>query len=570
MQLSLFPPEASKITLRPYQEEAVAAVEAAYARGIRRPVVAMATGLGKTIVFAEILRRRGDTALVIAHRDELIRQAVEKIATVIPHAEIGVVKGQEDQPDAQIVVASVQSLHPKRLSRWAPGRFATVVIDEAHHAIAPSYRRVVDHLQPDLLLGVTATPFRGDRITLKGIFDDVVYSFGIVDGIRSGYLADIEAYRIETKISLDAVRTAAGDFVERDLARAIDVPDRNKAVVQAYRRHADGRKAIVFAAGVRHAESLVGEFRKDGVRAEAVFGHTPAEERRAVLERFRAGEIPVLVNVAVLTEGFDEPSVEAVILARPTKSLVLYTQMVGRGTRLSPGKDRVILIDVVDATVRHRLITIDELIGVPGRVKSGRRISDVVREEEKERTERYVAAVRMVAPEIESHRVESIFRDLRVPEYDWRDVLDAVETHREDREAYDAGREAFRMQWGDNPDTPLTEKQRAALVAFGWPERHVKKLTRYEASFALDRHLALLEDVRWRRAVAWAEVLGTTPEDVVKKHFGQPWQVKPATEKQRALLKQFRVDVSPAMTAGEASIVIDMLLKKKSGRTAAG
>ncbi|PTQ56092.1 MAG: hypothetical protein BSOLF_0834 [Candidatus Carbobacillus altaicus] len=561
MQLSLFAPEASKITLRPYQEEALSAIEEAYTRGIRRPVVALATGLGKTIVFSELLRRRGDTAMVIAHRDELIRQAVEKIRFVIPHAEIGIVKAEENQKDAQIVVASIQSLHEKRLRQWMPDRFATIVIDEAHHAIAPSYRRVAEYFRPDILLGVTATPFRGDRITLAEVFDDVVYSFGIVDGIRSGYLADIEAYRIETDINLDHVRTMAGDFSEKELIQAINTEERNQIVVHAYQHHADGKKTIIFAAGVPHAMQLVDRFRAVGIPADAVFGHTPVQERRSILERFRTGLVPVLVNVGVLTEGFDEPSVEAVILARPTKSRVLYTQMVGRGTRLSPGKDRLILIDVVDSTTRHRLISISELIGVPGDVKSGRRVTEAIREDEEERTKGYRTAIVQALPDARSERVTDLFRDFRPPEYDWRDVLRMLDMHREDTESYASGRDAFRERWGDAPDTSVTDGQIAALTGFGWPKRELKRLTRYEASYCIEQHLDLLQDVRRQRVEAWSEVLDLPPERVAQK-FTQPWQFKPVTDKQKALLARFHVDVPPVMTAGEASILIDLLLSR--------
>lgn len=561
--------DVSDFRLRPYQQDAVNAVFEAYSRGVRRQLISMATGLGKTIVFSEVIRRRGGTALVIAHRDELVRQAVDKIRLVIPDGQIGVVKALEDEYSAPIVVASVQSLHEQRLKRWEPGRFRTLVVDEAHHSAAPSYRRVIEYLQSDLLLGVTATPYRGDKVTLRGIFDEIVFSYGMREGIIEGYLADIEAYRIVTSIDLDDVRTYSGDFVEGDLARVVDVPERNKALVEAYLKYAYGAKAIVFAAGVEHAEHLAETFRDVGITAETIFGHTPVEERRAILDRFSRGETKVLCNVAVLTEGFDDPTIEAVILARPTKSLVLYTQMVGRGTRKAPGKEKFVLIDVVDATRRHKVVTVDELIGLPVGHVSGRRMSEVIEEYREETKKRYASVFRSFQLDDEIDITYHFERavvdlvDLRKPEIDWRIVYDEIENLRSDGDALARALNEYAVKWGPRGEESPTDQQRYTLEkVFGWPKRYINTLKRFEASYAINLHMEQLAEYRTRLAQAWSTVLGIHEDFLVNMYFALPWQLRPASDKQRDLLRRFGVEPPETMTAGEASILIQKLLRR--------
>lgn len=355
------------LALRPYQQAALAAIAQAEAAGNGCPLVAHPTGTGKTVLFAELARRRGGRTLVLAHRDELIEQAVDKLAVVWPQADIGVVKAQRDERDHQVVVASVQTLaRQTRLAR-IPRDVDLLVTDEAHHAAAPTYQRIYDALTPALHLGVTATPWRSDGDGLKAIFPEVTHAFTLLEAIRDGWLADLRALQIRTGLSLDGVHVRHGDLRPDELAAVINTSNRNQLIAQTFREHAANRKALAFTVDVAHAHDLANAFRAEGFKAEAVDGETPLPERRALLRRFREADVQVICNCGVLTEGYDEPSVNCIVLARPTQSRLLFVQMVGRGTRPFPGKKDCLVLDVADATTSHNLAAFDGLLGLAKR-----------------------------------------------------------------------------------------------------------------------------------------------------------------------------------------------------------
>lgn len=555
--------------LRPYQEAAAAAVLDGLAQGRRRVVLSLPTGAGKTATAATLARRLGWPVLWLAHRDELIRQAADAFRRAWPEARIGIVQADRDEPDADVVVASIQSLHPRRLQRWAPARFGLVVIDEAQHAPAPSYRAVLDRLTPRLLLGLTATPFRADRASLATVFPDgVAYAYGLREAIRDGWLVDIRAYRVAGPADLDAVPTRAGDLAAGDLERAVNTTDRNALLVAAYRQHADGRRALAFAAGVAHAHALAAAFRSAGIPAEAVDGSMPLEDRRAVLARLRGGETRVVANAMLLTEGFDEPSVAAVLLARPTKSLALYTQMAGRGTRPAPGKADLVLIDVADNTRRHRLVTVRALLGLRRDPPAGASLGTVL-----DREDRITAAGEAWLAAALPHRVAAeavvdLYADLAVTDRpegaDWRTVLAALDEVRQDPARYAEALEAARRRMGD-PAGRATTRQQQRLRDFGWPEAETSGIAKWAAAWALDRHQQVLADWARQRRQAWARLWGL-PAGALDVDRAL-WQLTPATDPQRRFLTRLGLpeDLRAGLTRGEASWLIDALRKGGTG-----
>ena len=363
--------------LRPYQQECLESILACYRRGQRRLLVSLPTGTGKTVVFANLpgflkMKRR---LLVIAHRQELLDQAASKFAACLPGVSIGIEQaGRSAAPDARIVLASVPTVGregSQRLLQLPPEDFYLIVVDEAHHAVAPSYRRIFDHFGlfaedcKRLLVGFTATPRRGDKHALSSVFQGIAYAKTLPEMVRTGYLCPLRGWRVNTSISIASVASRHGDFVESELASLVDVPERNHLVVDAYQELARGRRAVVFCVNVAHVQALAAAFREAGVRAAPIWGAMSREQRQAVLQAFHQGELDVLTNCNVLTEGFDEPRVDCVMMARPTQSQLLYAQMVGRGTRLHPHKSDLIVVDIVDNSSRHKLAGLNALFDLP-------------------------------------------------------------------------------------------------------------------------------------------------------------------------------------------------------------
>jgi superfamily II DNA or RNA helicase len=273
------------LTLRPYQEEAIEAVNEAVLDGINRPLVALPTGTGKTVIFAHLIAQRPGRALVLAHRDELLRQCQDKLLMVSPDMRIGIIKATENETDAPVVVASVQTLSRERRLSQLLCDFKTVVVDEAHHAVADSYQRILEYLgcfseDGPLTCGFTATPERGDRAALGKTWEKIVYQKGILEMIMAGYLCDLRAVRVSLKVDLDRVKTHHGDFDDAGLETALLDANAPKHVALAYLEHAPGRKALVFTPSVRLAHDMADAFRKVGVKAEALDGTTPMDARR--------------------------------------------------------------------------------------------------------------------------------------------------------------------------------------------------------------------------------------------------------------------------------------------------
>ena len=358
------------IQLRPYQQEALDAVNAFSDKGINRQLVVLPTGAGKTVIFSHLPQTKNDSLpmLVLAHRAELLYQAKEKIGWSNPELDIQIEQADNVAGHCDVVVASVPTLgraESERILKYPKDYFKSIVIDEAHHAAAPTYRRILDYFNPSLLLGVTATPQRSDNTRLTDVFDEIVYYKTIQDLIEDGYLCSLVGYRIKTETDISGVATNEGDYVASQLEDAIDTPERNAHIVAAYHSLVPESKAIVFCAGVKHANNLASSFSATQVSTEVILGDTSAQDREHILARFKSGETKVLVNVGVLTEGFDEPSIQSIILARPTRSTLLYTQIVGRGTRLYEGKPHCTILDFVDTTKGKKPIGLPSLLGLP-------------------------------------------------------------------------------------------------------------------------------------------------------------------------------------------------------------
>lgn len=354
------------LSLRDYQEQAINEIRSAFTAGTTKQLVVLPTGAGKTVVFSELARRMDTRTLILVHRDELISQTVEKMSIIWPETLVGIVKAERNELLPPVIVASVQTLsQPRRLAQLNP-EFGLVISDEAHHAVAPQWRRILDHVRAgerSLHVGFTATPNRADGVGLGAVFDKVVFRKTITEMIEAGYLVPPKGVTVKTRVDISGVRQNGGDWSDAALESVLNVANRNQLIVDAHAKHAVGRKAIVFTAGVRHAKDLAETFNRAGVRAAAVDGSTPLMERRRLLTAFRDGRLQVLANHGVLSEGYDESSVSAIILARPTQSQGLYCQVVGRGLRLHPGKKDCLVIDVADNAGRHRLVQLPDLLG---------------------------------------------------------------------------------------------------------------------------------------------------------------------------------------------------------------
>ena len=373
-----------------------------YDRNVHRMLVSLATGTGKTIVFSKLYEkmksRLPGQMLVLAHTEELVWQNYTKMCEINPTAKIEVeMAGNKADPStADIIMASVPTLGRKgtsRVDKYNWEKIDKLVIDEAHHAPADSYRRIIDlcgcmeERYNGLLLGVTATPQRSDGKALAEIFEKVAYIYSIRQAIKDGWLVDVKGYCVKTDTDITDVSKTGGDFAKGELEDRVNNPTRNSLVVQAYKRLALGRPTVAFCVGIDHAKKLAEAFNEAGVMAEAIWGDDP--DRAEKLAKHRAGGYTVLCNCGVLVEGYDDWRISCVLLARPTQSGVLFTQMVGRGTRLQEGtgnllkylkpegiglmtdplgsigiKSDCIVIDVVDVARNNTLVTLPTLMGL--------------------------------------------------------------------------------------------------------------------------------------------------------------------------------------------------------------
>ena len=362
-----------RFTLRPYQRDAIRAVVDGRKRGLRRMLVALPTGAGKTVIFSELARMARRPVLVLAHRTELVQQAADKLGRALGDpALVAVEQGSlRAMEGVKAVVASIRSLHTRRLSRLrAAWDFGLVIYDECHHAAADDNKRVLAELGcfdrdwTGTLLGFTATPNRADGLGLDDIFEEIAYTRDLHQMIEDRYLVPLRGFRIQTAADLHDVRPAGRDLDVESLEEAVDIEDRNALVARSIQELARDRRTIAFCVTVAHATNLAKALAALGVPSGIVHGKLKAEDRARVLQAFRDERIQVLTNVGVLTEGFDDPAVSCIAMARPTRSEALYAQCVGRGTRLFEGKTDCLVLDFVDLADLE-LVSLPSLMGMP-------------------------------------------------------------------------------------------------------------------------------------------------------------------------------------------------------------
>lgn len=334
------------VNLRPYQVECINTI-AAQEPGAY--LINMATGLGKTVTFANIPRQ--GRMLILSHREELVNQPRKYF-----NCTYGIEMASQRSHGEEVVSASVMSL-VRRLDRFKPTDFDVIIVDECHHSVTPTYRKILNYFKPRLVLGFTATPNRADKQALGEVFHKIIFDRDLKWGIDHGYLSPIKALRVDLKLDLDAIKQINGDFDPKLLAKAVNTPSRNKAIADAYNTMAVGQ-TIIFAASVAHAQALSNLI--PGSRV--VTGETP--NRANIIKEFTERKFRCLINCMVFTEGTDMPLIETVMICRPTCNHSLYAQMVGRGLRLSEGKKETVVIDCMGVSKRCNLITVPHLFNV--------------------------------------------------------------------------------------------------------------------------------------------------------------------------------------------------------------
>jgi ATP-dependent helicase IRC3 len=433
------------ISLRPYQQEALAAIADAESRGIRRQLVSLPTGTGKTVIFAHLLQQRSERALV-------------------------------------------------------------------------TYRHIFDHFRcfaedGPLTVGFTATPERADEKALGEVFSGIVYRQDILTMMQAGYLCDLRAIQVSLEADFNKLHSRHGDFINSEASDMLMAANAPAHAVTAYREHASGRKALLFTPTVAFAHCMADAFNAQGIRSEALSGETPTDERRGILRRLKCGATRIVANCAVLTEGFDEPSVDCVIIARPTRSKPLYIQMIGRGTRHHPGKDDCLILDLVGVTTRHDLMTAASLFHVNS--KPNQTIAEAVRERE--------AAARL-------HEEQEAAQG--------RLISQAVDLFRRRKFTWlSAGTGRFVLSIGKGMIV-LTPDEK------GWTARFNSR----EGTDAIE--LAAGRPLEWAQGIAEDYARTMNAAHLIDPQA--PWRTRPATEKQLATLKRFRIRTLPDISAGEA------------------
>lgn len=352
------------LKLRDYQVEAIKSVHNAISRGINRSAVVLATGGGKTVVFSHLIPQikpstpdRGNKTLVLAHKEELVRQAADSIAMINPNLKVDIdMRKLKPSSNADVIVASVPTLiRMSRLSKYDPKEFKTIILDECHHAPANSWSKILQYFEansPQLqiyVIGFTATMERSDGKSLAEIFDEIVFERNLLEMVQNKELADVRFSSIDVDVDLTKVATKKNDYEINSLSQAMNDSEVNLLVALSYsqlQKEFNFKSTLIFCVDISHCKTLCGVLQREGINAQYVTGETAKHERQAIIEDFKRGIIEVLCNVQVFTEGTDIPNIDSLFLARPTKSRPLLVQMIGRGLRLHKSKTHCHVVDI--------------------------------------------------------------------------------------------------------------------------------------------------------------------------------------------------------------------------------
>lgn len=358
--------------LRPYQEECLEKIR--HVQDGMKALVMSSVGSGKTVIFASLAATCTGRVLIVTPSTELRTQAEEKLKEIDPTLNVGSVQANLDDVDAKIICSTRQSLtHPKskRLKQMLKhGGFEYLIVDECHQA-PKQIEKILKNLNQDIkTIGFTATPYTKECID---IFGQPIFKKSILDMIESDYLVEPFATMVMSQTNISHVKTTNGDFAQGELEDAVNNVERNNLIIESYKKYANNRKlTLVFAAGCKHGKELLRKFLENEIASAYIDGETSKETRKSIIESFKEQKIKVLINVMALATGFDVPATDCVILCRPTKSRILYEQIIGRGLRLAEGKDSCQIIDIQDVTKRHDLMNLNTIFGI--KMKSGERL----------------------------------------------------------------------------------------------------------------------------------------------------------------------------------------------------
>jgi len=553
------------IKLRDYQQNCIDASIEAMDRGIRRQLISSATGSGKTLVasflvpllaqkVAEQYPNRRQIVLA-AHREELCDQLATTMKRINPSLTVEIEKAEKSaDPNVDVIVASIPTIgraNSKRIQKFNPAKLAVMVVDESHHCSGSTYLNVLEYFgvdKPDcqaVSLGFTATPKRHDKVGLRHAYDEIVYHKSLMALMDEGYLCAMRCFKVNTTVDISDVKSNRGDFAIGALSEAVNIKERNDLIVEAWNKYAYGRKStLVFATDVKHSFALRDLFREADISAETVVGTTDPIERQDIFQRFKNRKFKILVNCTVVSEGADIPNIDCVLLARPTKSPLLLTQMCGRGMRLFLEKKDCLFLDVVDTLRRGSLMTVPSLVGLnPDFDFEGGDVSTAIRAIEKaaESSVRALSATSVANAQNIASKVFNPFEmkpDPSVSKYSQYTWASLEEDH-----------------WAiDLKDQGHFEIFQDMLGEWNihWHKPN-GRLYNIGKNYSLSKIFQIAD----------AEIQDKAPRNTqVLIDSTAPWRDLPATEKQLEKLKKWRVPIKSNLTRGEASMLMDAKLKE--------